>query len=189
MRTEGSLLTAPNLLSAARIPLSLAACVLVARRSVVPALVAIGLAIATDFLDGAVARATGRESDWGRILDPLADKVGVAAFLVTLVLVGAVPLWFLVVVVSRDLLIAAGGIYLTRRVGSPPSSNTWGKLATLLLSVYMTLAALTYMTGLRVWPERLSAAGLDPLGMVSLAFVLASFWSYLSLSIRTLRDA
>src|SRR5271169_1227366 len=45
----------------------------------------------TDFLDGRIARARGEETEWGRILDPLADKVCVAVMALVLLRLGDLP--------------------------------------------------------------------------------------------------
>lgn len=186
---KGPFLNLPNSLSIVRVPLSLAACWFVASRDPVPACVFIFLAVISDFLDGLAARRTGSVSDWGKILDPLADKIGIAALVTTLAVVGALPLWFLTVVVLRDILIALGGIYMTRRLGAPPSSNIWGKATSLCISVYLTMVSVSWMLDARIWPSGLEVAGVDPLGMLSLAFVVTSFLVYLSDSMKQLRGA
>jgi CDP-diacylglycerol--glycerol-3-phosphate 3-phosphatidyltransferase len=173
----------------ARVPLSLAACGFVASRNPAPACVFIFLAVLSDFLDGLTARRTGSISDWGKILDPLADKVGIAALVITLAIVGALPLWFLTVVIARDALIAGGGLLLTRRLGAPPSSNLWGKATSLCMSVYLTTISVGWMLDSSLWPRELLLMGVDPLGMLSLAFVAISFFIYFSDSVKLLRKA
>lgn len=186
---RGPFLNLPNAMSLARVPLSLAACGFVASRDPVPACAFIFLAVISDFLDGLTARRTGSISDWGKILDPLADKVGIAALVVTLALVRALPVWFLAVVVLRDLLIAVGGLLLTKRLGTPPSSNLWGKATSLCLSVYLTTVSVGWMLDVRIWPGELLSGGVDPLGLLSLALVGISFFVYLSDSVKQLRKA
>lgn len=85
--------------------------------------------MATDKLDGDLARSRGEETEWGRILDPLADKVCVAVMALVLLAVGVFPLWFVLALVARDLLILAGGIYLKTARGLVLSSNAAGKWA------------------------------------------------------------
>lgn len=185
---RGPVLNLPNLISILRIPLGLLACLFVWQRMLVPSLAAIILAVASDYADGLIARRTGSVSDWGRVFDPLADKVALGAFIITLALVKAVPLWFVIVFLSRDALIAAGGIYLTRRLGSPPSSNVWGKYSSFAMSVYLTMAAVAHLLGRAIWPRELLFAGLDPVGAVALGFVLVSLFVYFSESVKKLRD-
>jgi len=89
----------------------------------------LGLAVLTDKLDGDLARWLHCESEWGRILDPLADKIGVAAMGIALVVKGWIPLWFVVVLLLRDLLILVGGIILRSKTGQVVPSNMAGKWA------------------------------------------------------------
>jgi nicotinamide-nucleotide amidase len=59
----------------------------------------------TDTLDGQIARRTGKVSDLGKFLDPLADKLFVLAVLIVLVQEGLVAAWVVVVIFSRELII------------------------------------------------------------------------------------
>jgi len=63
------------------------------------------LASATDWLDGYVARSRGQVTNLGKLLDPVADKLLIAASLISLVQVGRVPAWMVVLIVCRDLAI------------------------------------------------------------------------------------
>ncbi len=87
------------------------------------------LGVITDKLDGDIARWLHCESEWGRILDPLADKVAVAVMALVLLWLGLVPAWFVLLLLIRDVLILAGGLYLRRRTGEVLPSNTAGKWA------------------------------------------------------------
>jgi len=184
----GPFFNIPNIISLLRIPLSAAACIFVAMRQPIPACATIFLAVISDFLDGVIARKTNSISDWGKILDPLADKLGLAALVITLAILGAIPLWFVIVVALRDTLIAVGGILITRRTGTPPSSNIWGKLTSLILSIYLTSAAVAWMLDAHIWPAGLMVLALDPLGLLSLLFVVISFIVYSSESAEALRS-
>lgn len=93
---------------------------------------AIGLclvAAASDWLDGFIARRTNTVSQWGMILDPLADKVLVGSVVVTLVLQGILPLWFVLCVVGRDVVILIGAAYASSRTRVVLPSLMSGKLA------------------------------------------------------------
>jgi len=180
LRLQGPFWGVANMLSLSRIPLALMACWFVWRGDPAATAMAMLLAVATDALDGWVARRTGTESDWGRILDPLADKIAFAAFLVCLTLLGRVPLWLVLVVVGRDLLIGAGGLAIVGRLGRPPSSNIWGKLATCALAAYLIRQAL--------WPSGGVLWGAGPLGLAALALVIASLIVYISTSVKRLRS-
>ena len=93
----------------------------------------------TDMLDGYIARRNNEISDLGKILDPLADKVYVGGLVVLMLIEGMLPVWFVAVVLGRDLLILLGGILIERKTGVVLPSNYPGKLAVLLLSFTLLL--------------------------------------------------
>ncbi|MFN0159520.1 MAG: CDP-alcohol phosphatidyltransferase family protein, partial [Bacteroidota bacterium] len=70
------------------------------------------LAAITDKLDGAFARKFHQATEWGKILDPIADKVAVASVVISLLVLKEIPLWFVSVVLGRDILIFLGGMYV-----------------------------------------------------------------------------
>ena len=92
------------------------------------------LACVTDILDGYAARRLGERSQLGKILDPIADKGLLLAAIITLSFSQwpiALPLWFLLLVITRDVVILAGcGLlfYLEKRLDVRPS--VVGKMAT-----------------------------------------------------------
>jgi len=85
------------------------------------------LGIITDRLDGELARARKEETEWGRILDPLADKIAAATVALVLFRLSQLPLWFIVALLGRDLLILCGGILVKARRGLVLPSNVYGK--------------------------------------------------------------
>lgn len=95
-------------------------------------------AVATDFFDGRVARRMNTVSEWGKVLDPLADKFAAAVVCAVLVVRPVEPtleLWFVGLVVARDLIIASGGVVQTRRVGFVLMALWSGKVAVNLLAL------------------------------------------------------
>jgi cardiolipin synthase len=84
----------------------------------------------TDLLDGWVARRLGQVSRWGRILDPVADKLFVGAVCVGLVLWRGFPLWLLALQAVRDVAILAAGVLLLRRHDVVVPASALGKAAT-----------------------------------------------------------
>jgi phosphatidylglycerophosphate synthase len=73
------------------------------------------------------------KSDLGRILDPLADKAVVIAVLAAVVIFRGVPLYFILIIAFRDLLILGGGLWVKIKKGVILESNIWGKAATFVL--------------------------------------------------------
>ncbi|MBU3664791.1 MAG: CDP-diacylglycerol--glycerol-3-phosphate 3-phosphatidyltransferase [Chthoniobacterales bacterium] len=66
---------------------------------------AFALAVLSDYLDGVLARRWRCETDFGRLMDPLADKVLIAAALVCLTWSQDIPAWAAIILISRDFLI------------------------------------------------------------------------------------
>jgi CDP-diacylglycerol--glycerol-3-phosphate 3-phosphatidyltransferase len=109
------------------------------------------LAVGTDFLDGLLARKLHQVSDMGKIIDPLADKLGIGAVAVALTVKGIFPLWLLLSVLARDILIFLGGVYVQRTKGVILQSTMVGKwaaasLAFLILSMVVDLPSLRVPT-------------------------------------------
>lgn len=98
------------------------------------------LALVTDWFDGRVARWSRTVSEWGKVLDPLADKVAGAAIVLALVVRGSLPAWFLGVLVLRDTLIVSGGMLLARRTGHVVMSAWMGKVAVTALALTVIAA-------------------------------------------------
>lgn len=144
----GRFWTAPNVLSLVRMTLVLPIAVLIYRGGPFgPMIALIGVAVATDWLDGQIARRTGTVTEWGKILDPTADKLAAAAVTLALVLRPPafgppLPVWFVAAVILRDTVIAVGGIIQTRRLGYVMMSLWSGKLAVTALSVTVVAALL-----------------------------------------------
>lgn len=100
----------PNLLTFARIIMIPAVLVLLNRgtpRDCIYAAIVYALAAITDALDGYLARRQGLVSVLGKFLDPLADKLIVAATLVWLVSMGRIPAWAVALLISREITITA----------------------------------------------------------------------------------
>lgn len=94
-------------------------------------LVAVGT---TDWIDGYVARRFDQVTRLGRIMDPLLDRALLATASVTLAVVGFLPLWLLLIIVGRDLVLVVVGFTLFR--GPPPIPVSYtGKFATACLLV------------------------------------------------------
>ena len=59
----------------------------------------------TDFYDGIIARKYGYVSQWGKFLDPLADKILVSTAMVSLAMLGYIQMWMVIVIIFRDVVI------------------------------------------------------------------------------------
>lgn len=110
-------LTVPNLISFGRILLIPAFVALIVDHDTTTAgLVLFSAVMATDWVDGWVARRTGQVSELGKIIDPVADRLAIAAGLIALTSRHAFPLWAALLILVRDAgVLIAGGIVLMRR--------------------------------------------------------------------------
>ena len=95
------------------------------------------LAYITDILDGWLARKLNEVTEAGKIIDPLADKIYVAVITSILVIQNRLPLWFVVVVLTRDFVIMLAGTYIAKRTGFVLPSNIQGKLAVFSIIIMM----------------------------------------------------
>lgn len=135
----------PNLISLARIALAPVCAMALVENDYRRALTVFFIAGWTDFFDGYLARRFAWNSGTGLWLDPLADKVLMAATFIALGLVQAIPLWLVAVVFGRDLLILAGAAIVSARTGIrkfPPTMA--GKVSTTIQlgAAFLVMASL-----------------------------------------------
>jgi len=121
-----------------------------------PAAIVFGAAGATDQLDGWLARRWHVESQFGKIADPLADRLMIDAAVVLLWIEGRLPLVALVLILARDVLLL-GGYKLVVPRGYDFEVNLLGKTATWVL--YAALALTMVTRGGTAWPLWLFWAG------------------------------
>ena len=103
------------------------------------------VAVSTDFVDGLVARKLNQISKLGMFLDPLADRLFIAAVVVALAMREVVPLWLVILVVLRDVLLGLGAAILSHwGVGVLPVKwmGKWATFALLASLPLFLLAAL-----------------------------------------------
>ena len=95
------------------------------------AIVFISISGLTDVLDGAIARKFNLVTNFGKLIDPLADKITQLSLLGTLVLKGIIPLWILIIVLVKEATMVAGASFLYGKE-LVVSSKWYGKAATVL---------------------------------------------------------
>jgi cardiolipin synthase len=127
-------LTVPNALSFVRILLIPVFVLLLAGEGTrLAGFLLLGAVVSTDWVDGVVARRTGQVTELGKLLDPIADRLALAAALVTLVAVGLFPLWAALLVLVRDVAVGGVGLYLMATGGPRIDVRKIGKYATFTL--------------------------------------------------------
>lgn len=82
----------------------------------------------SDFFDGYCARKMNKESETGKMLDPLMDKLLVGVIMLFLAAHKNLPYWYVSLVIFRDILILIASLYLIKRIGNIAQSNMLGKL-------------------------------------------------------------
>ena len=134
--------TVPNLLSAIRILLIPAfVALLIDEDTRVVGFLFLGLVVSTDWVDGYLARRTGQVSELGKILDPVADRLAMAAALITFVVLDAFPLWAALLIVVRDAVVLATGAVIALTGGPRIEVSMMGKYATFTLMWGIPLVA------------------------------------------------
>jgi cardiolipin synthase len=132
--SSSRVLTVPNVISAARIAsIPVFVALILDHDTTTPGLILFAIVVATDWIDGTIARRTGQVSDLGKVLDPVADRLAIAAGLIGLVLRGIFPLWAAAAILVRDLTVLVGGAVALVRRGIRLEVRWIGKLATFSL--------------------------------------------------------
>lgn len=130
-----TIFTVPNLISFVRLCMAPVYLVLLSRGENAAAAILFGIAASTDFVDGQIARRTHTVSKLGQLLDPAVDRVLMITAVFGLMLVGRLPVWIVVVVLLRDLLLLIGGVFLLQRYNVRVAVIYPGKFATTFLFV------------------------------------------------------
>ena len=102
----------------------------------------------TDWLDGYLARSRGEVTDFGKFMDPLADKILVAAALLALVELGALPSWVVLVILAREFIVS-GVRMVAASEGGGISARGYGKFKTVFQMIAIVLFTVkdSYMVG------------------------------------------
>jgi len=111
------------------------------------------LAGISDAVDGAVARYLDQQSEFGTMLDPIADKIMLVSVFIVLAYMGHIPLWLTILIVSRDLLIVVGvmlAFLLTKKVTIKP---LWISKANTVAQIVLAALVLGLLAFELNWPS------------------------------------
>jgi len=131
----------PNKLTIARmcmVPLFMIALMMNTPASRLIATVIFALASLTDMLDGKIARKYNMVTNFGKLMDPLADKVLTAAAMICLVELGDLAAWIAVVIIFREYLIT-GLRSVAASENIVVAANIWGKVKTVCQMIALML--------------------------------------------------
>lgn len=134
----------------------------------------------TDYLDGAIARKYQLITSFGKLMDPLADKVLVCATFILLVADGAVGAWVPIILLTREFLVS--GLRMEAAASGEVIAADWfGKIKTVVQMI-----CLAYLLGIAAWSgvESFKSAPHFAISSILIGGVvvttLGSGWSYLS---------
>jgi len=171
------ILTVPNLITLVRlacIPLFL--WMLFGKNWQTASAVLLAVLGATDWVDGFVARRYGQVSTFGKVLDPTADRLLVATAVISVMVYGAVPLWFGIATIAREVLVSVM-VLLLASLGAARIDVLWvGKAGTFGLMFAYPTFLLAY--GDATWQEPFKVIAWGT-GIVGLALAWYAAGSYI----------
>ncbi len=109
----------------------------------------------TDLLDGKIARKYNLVTNFGKFMDPLADKLLVCAAMICLVEMGRIPAWIVIIIISREFIISGFRLVASDN-GVVIAASYWGKFKTTFQMVMVCLMiadirALAVLTQIVMW--------------------------------------
>lgn len=131
----------PNILTIIRFIFIPFIIVSIALNNYITAIILFTLSSITDVLDGFIARHFNAISDFGKLMDPLADKCTQLSILLTLALKGIIPVWIFVILILKELIMISGASFLYGK-NLVVSSKWYGKLTTVLIYLAIILSCL-----------------------------------------------
>ncbi|MBQ3392133.1 MAG: CDP-diacylglycerol--glycerol-3-phosphate 3-phosphatidyltransferase [Lachnospiraceae bacterium] len=119
------------------------------------ALIIFIVASLTDLLDGKIARKYNLITDFGKFMDPLADKLLTVSGMICLVDLGKIPSWIVIIIVAREFIIS-GFRLIAADNGIVIAANYWGKWKTvfqmiMIILMIMDLPQLSLLTEIVMW--------------------------------------
>lgn len=163
----------PNAISIMRMVLVLPVVWLLLQRQFQFALLLFTFAGFSDALDGYLAKRNNWHSRLGSILDPLADKLLLVCSFMALAWLGLIPMWLVIFVIARDVIIVVGGLAYHYLIGKFEMEPTWSSKLNTFFQIVLVLA-IVFSQGFYQLPDLL----IQVLNFVVLATVIASGVGY-----------
>ena len=109
----------------------------------------------TDFLDGNIARKYNLVTNFGKFMDPLADKLLVCSALICMIQLGQLPAWYVIIIISREFIISGFRLVASDN-GVVIAASYWGKFKTVsqmiaIVLLIMNLPSFRLITDVFVW--------------------------------------
>lgn len=98
------------------------------------------IASITDKLDGYLARSRNQVTNFGKFLDPIADKILVLSAMLILVEYGNLPAWIPIIVLTREFIVSAYRLIAVEQGGTVIAASKWGKLKTVTQMIAIIFA-------------------------------------------------
>ena len=137
-------LTVPNLISFLRICSIPYLAWLITKNHMILALIVLAISAFSDCIDGYIARRWNQVSKLGQILDPIADRLLIIFSTIALAIARIIPWWALVLVVLRDVIMAALVVLLAQHDYGPLPVNFVGKAGTALIMLAIVSLMIVY---------------------------------------------
>lgn len=100
------------------------------------------IAAFTDKLDGHIARSKNQVTNFGKFLDPIADKILVLSAMVMLVEMAKLPAWIPIIVLAREFIVSGYRLIAVEQGGKVIAASNWGKIKTVTQVIAIFLAFL-----------------------------------------------
>ncbi len=101
------------------------------------------IASASDLLDGFFARKLNQISEFGKIIDPLADKVLIILIVTQLYMLNEIIGLYFWIIITRDIIIFVGGIFVSKKIGKVLPSNMIGKITVISIGIFIVLTIIS----------------------------------------------
>jgi len=146
-------------------------------KDLIYAIILMGIVYFSDVFDGYLARKLNQKSDFGKILDPIVDKIVIFCFSLYVLFYKGFPLWAFVLILIKDISILSGGLYLIKKKNIIPTPNFWGKYTASVLGVVLFLYILEI--------DSLKILGL----WIGVGMVLVTIFTYVKLFIHSMQKS